>query len=68
MRSTFDVVGWVTACNSPAYFTGDSSTTSRNGDDNAKNSHSEVVETTFTPAIFMIAHMATTASITARRR
>ncbi len=62
--STAEVVGVVTALTSAPILNGVSSTINRNGADKAKNSHSEVVETTFTPAMFSMEHTTTTASPT----
>ena len=62
--STFDVVGLVTALASAPILNGASTKMAANGADNAKNSHSEVVETTFTPAIFRAAQTITTPSAT----
>ncbi len=65
MMSTLEVVGVVTACASAPNLNGASITTIRtNGADSAKNSQSEVVETTRTPAIFSSAQTMTTASPT----
>src|SRR5205807_10670296 len=64
MMSTEDVVGAVTALARVPNFQGDSSTISANGADRRKNSHREVVETTFTPAMLSRAQTMTTASPT----
>ena len=62
--STVEVVGLVTALASAPSLNGASTTIATNGADKARNSHSEVSETTFTPAIFSRAQAITTASAT----
>src|SRR5258708_33576203 len=64
INSTLEVAGVVKTGRSPPYFSGDSRTIKANGAERAKNSHSEVVETTFTPAMFRTAQTMTTASPT----
>src|SRR6266550_2350166 len=49
--STVEVVGLVTAFASAPNLKGDKNTISANGAEKAKNSHSDVVETTRTPAM-----------------
>ena len=62
--STEDVVGRVTTLARAPNFHGASTTISANGAESRKNSHKEVVETTFTPAMFSRAQTITTASPT----
>ena len=62
--STVEVVGLVTAFASAPSLKGASRTTAINGAESARNSHSEVSETTFTPAMLSNAQATTTASAT----
>ena len=62
--STVEVVGFVTALASAPSLKGASTTMMANGADRARNSHNDVSETTFTPAIFSSAQAITTASAT----
>ena len=62
--STVDVVGLVTALASAPNLERRQHDKAANGADRAKNNHSEVGETTLTPAIFRIAQAITTASAT----
>src|ERR1700721_2530232 len=62
--STVEVVGVVTAFTSAPTLNGARKTMITNGADSAKKSHSEVSETTFTPAMLSAAHAITTASAT----
>ena len=62
--SVVEVVGRVTALASAPILNGAMATIRMNGADRAKKSHSDVVETTRTPAIFSSAQTITTASAT----
>src|SRR5580700_12139451 len=62
--STVEVVGLVTAFARAPILNGANSTMTTNGAVSAKNNHSEVRETTFTPAILSAAQAITTASAT----
>src|ERR1017187_1294841 len=62
--STVEVVGLVTAFASAPILKGAMSTIATNGADSAKKSHSDVSDTTLTPAIFNTAQAITTASAT----
>ena len=62
--STVEVVGLVTALARAPILKGANNTIATNGAVSAKNNHSDVSETTFTPAIFITAHAITTASAT----
>jgi hypothetical protein len=62
--SVVDVVGRVTAVASAPNLNGAIATIRMKGAESAKNSHSEVVETTRTPAIFSKAQTITTAKAT----
>ena len=64
MMSTVEVVGLVTALASAPILNGVRQTIATKGADKAKNSHRDVVETTFTPAMFRMTQVATTASPT----
>src|ERR1700733_11268455 len=66
--STDEAVGLVTIWASAPNLKGAIATIKRNGADSTKNSHSEVVETTRTPAIFNSAQTTTTANPTAQPR
>ena len=59
-----ELVGFVIACASAPNLNGAMHTMAIKGADSAKNSHSEVFDTTFTPATFSNAHNATTANPT----
>src|SRR5437016_12499693 len=59
--STVEVVGLVTALVSAPSLKGARTAISANGAESAKKSHSDVVETTFTPAMFRSAQTITTA-------
>src|ERR1700733_5774976 len=62
--STVEVVGWVTAWASAPTLNGARRTMAMNGADRARNNHSDVSETTFTPAMLSRAQAITTASPT----
>src|SRR6267143_2309481 len=66
--STVEVVGLVTALASAPRLNGARATIATNGADKAKKSHSEVVDTTFTPAILRMAQAITIASPTIQPR
>src|SRR5256885_124585 len=66
--STVEVVGLVTALAKAPSLNGASSTIATKGADRARKSHRDVMETTFTPAIFKSAQAITTASATHQAR
>ena len=66
--STFEVVGLVTAFASASNLEWSQHKDGGERADRAKNSHSEVVETTFTPIILSTAQMITTPRATATPR
>ena len=63
-----ELVGFVTAWANAPNLNGARQTMATNGADKAKNSHSDVVETTLTAAMFSNAQTATTASPTINPR